>query len=290
MREGSFPLSVEHYRSMAIAIAITVLLPVVAAAQVRTISSTGTLNPVSTVTVGSFVSGVVRDVSCDFNATVKKGQVCARIDPRPYQTAVDQARAALANARAQLEQHNAGLAYVKASFERSSTLVQRGVVSKDAFENVQSNFGQARAQIEVDRTAIAQRQAELDTAELNLAYTFIASPLDGVVLTRSVAAGETISTNYQVPNLFVIGSDLKRLQLLATVGESDIAAVKEGDGAIFTVKAFPGKSFRAKVLQIRHAPEVQGIAVSYGVVLEVDNPDLQLKPGMTATVKITTAN
>lgn len=256
----------------------------------KTISSTGTLNPVETVTVGSFVSGIVQEVPCDFNSVVKKGQLCARIDPRPFQKAVEQARANLANANAQLVQHEAGLAYAKASFERSSTLVQRGVVSKDAFENVQSVHGQARAQVDIDKASIAQRQAELDIAELNLGYTDILSPIDGIVLSRKVSVGETIASNFQVPSLFVIASDLKRIQLISTVGEGDIGALRQGDTATFTVKAFPGRSFKAQVAQIRSSPDTQRLDVGYAVVLDVDNADLQLKPGMTAAIRFTTAD
>ena len=262
-----------------------------APADARTISANGTLNPISTVTIGSYVSGIVQDVTCDFNANVKQGQVCARIDPRPFQKAVELARATLANAKAQLQQHEASLAYIKGSFERNSTLAQRGVVSKDALENVTSNFGQARAQVDVDRASIAQRQAELEAAELNLAYTNIQSPIDGVVLARKVSVGETVAANFQVPNLFVIASPLSRLQLLATVGEGDIGALKQGDAATFTVKAFPSRSFNARVAQIRFGPDTrEGGAVSYSVVLDVDNADLQLKPGMTAAVRFTTSD
>ena len=295
MLDRSIPRGRPGYRpSVApIAVAAALLLVQIASAPAvlaRTISSTGTLNPVATVTVGSFVSGIVDAVSCDFNAIVKKGQVCARIDPRPFQKSVDLARASLANVKAQLEQHQASLTYVKASFERQSTLVQRGVVSKDAFESVQSSYGQVRAQIDVDRAGIAQRQAELDVAELNLGYTDIVSPIDGVVLARKVAVGETIAANFQVPSLFVIASDLRKLQLLSTVGEGDIGALKEGDAATFTVKAYPARTFSAKVLQIRFAPDQLRSEVGYGVVLDVDNADLQLKPGMTAAVRFTTTD
>jgi HlyD family secretion protein len=168
--------------------------------------------------------------------------------------------------------------------------VQKGVVSKDAFESIQSSYGQARAQIDVDKASIAQRQAELDAALLNLGYTDIVSPIDGVVLARKVMVGETIASNFQVPNLFVIASDLAQLQLIATVGEADIGALKPGDTATFVVKAFPTRTFKAKVAQIRASPDTQRIDVGYGVVLDVDNADMLLKPGMTATVRFTTTD
>ena len=260
------------------------------AASARTIVSTGTLNPVTTVTVGSQVSGVVQDVLCDFNSVVKKGQVCARIDQRPFQRAVDQARANLANAKALLEQHQASLAYLKASLDRNTTLAQRGVVSKDAFESVQSNYGQAMAQIDVDKAVIAQRQAELGIAELNLGYTNIESPIDGVVLSRVVSPGATLAASFQAPTLFVIASDLTKLQLIANVTEADIGTIKPGDQATFTVKAFGDRGFKCSVAQVRNAPEAGRSDVSYAVVLEVDNADRILKPGMTASIRLVTAD
>lgn len=256
----------------------------------RVISSSGTLGPTATVTVGSQVSGVVQEVLCDFNAAVKKGQVCARIDPRPFQRAVEQARANLANAKAQLDRNEAALTYSKASFERNSTLVQRGVVSKDVFENVQAGFGQAKAQVEIDKANIAQRQAELSLAELNLAYTSIASPIDGVVMNRRVEVGDTLNANFAAPTLFAIASELTRLQLVAQVSEGEIGGLKAGDAATFTVKAFGNRSFQGQVAQVRNLPESTRQDVSYAVVIDVDNKDQMLKPGMTAAVRITTAD
>ncbi len=250
--------------------------------------ATGTLEPVATVTVGSYVSGIVQDVSCDFETAVTKGQVCAKIDPRPYQSAVELRRAAVATANAQLALHAAALTYSKATHDRNLTLVQRGVVSKDGFENAQSNYQQMRSQVDLDGATVGQRQAELETAELNLSYTDIVAPLDGIVLTRKVAAGETVAASLQSPVLFVMASDLKRIRLIARVSESEIGSVKAGDAATFTVKAYGQKTFTGKVVQIRSNGVVADNDVRFDAVLDVDNPDLLLKPGMTGAVRITT--
>lgn len=266
------------------------LLVPVAPAAARIVTASGTLSPVATVMVGSNVSGVVAEVTCDFNTQVTKGQTCARIDPRPFQKEVEQARANLANATATLEQLEASLTYLKGSFERNSVLVQRGVVSKDQFESISSNYAQARAQIAVQRAVIAQRKAELEGAELNLGYTSIVSPIDGIVLSRRVAVGETVAASFQSPTLFVIASDLARLQLVAQVPESEIGTLRAGDTATFTVRAYQGRTFNGRVLQVRNQPESAGGDVRYGVVLDVENGDHALRPGMTATVRITTAD
>jgi HlyD family secretion protein len=259
------------------------------AAQGGALTTSGTLDTITTATVGVAISGVIQDVTCDFNTIVKKGQVCARIDPRPFQKAVDLARANLAQSKALLDQHQATLTYVKANFERSTVLVAKGIVSKDSFENVQSNFGQARAQIEVDKATIGQRQAELELAELNLGYTSFVSPIDGIVLSRMVKAGEVIAPS-QPPILFVIGSDPAKLQLRTSVGEGDVGGLKTGDTATFSVPAFPGRTFPALISQIRLGPDTQRGTVVYGVVLDVDNAQLQLKPGMTADVRFNMPN
>jgi HlyD family secretion protein len=255
----------------------------------RTISVNGTLRPVMTVTLGSQLSGMVQSVSCEVNAAVKKGQTCAKIDPRPFRNALDQARADFAQATAQLQQDEANLAYVQAAFERSQTLNQRGVVSKDAFQNAQSNYQQAQAKVALDKATIAQRQAALQMATLNLEYTDIVSPIDGVVVSRKVEAGETVAASLQAPTLFVIASDMRKLTLIAYVGETDVGGLKVGDAATFRVKTFPNRTFNARISQVLLAPQVQASDVSYGVLLDVDNADLQLKPGMTAVVRITTS-
>jgi HlyD family secretion protein len=296
-------LSDSRYAITAIAVAVIFVVGILIATQLasqgqpqqvtttanaHSLTLTGTINPTQIVTVGSYVSGVVQDVSCDFNTQVKKGQLCAKIDPRPFQTVVAQSQANLATAKAQLEKDLANLNYAKANYERNASLVQKGWTSKDAFENIQSTYEQAKAQAALDKAVIAQRQAELDTAEVNLGYTDIISPVDGTVISRKVALGETVAASFQTPTLFLIAADLTKMELVANVSETNIGRVKEGEPVKFKVKAFPDRSFDGRVTQIRLTPQPVQNEVTYEVVGTVDNPELLLKPGMTATLHIPT--
>ena len=257
-------------------------------AQARTITVNGTLRPIASVTLGSSVSGTVQEVACETNNAVRKGQVCARIDPRPFDRAVELARAKLAAAVAQLEQRTAALTFAKANYERNSALAERGVVARNTFEGIRSTYEQTQAQVNLDKAQIERRQAELATAELDLGYTQIASPIDGVVLQRMIAAGETVASNFQTPTLFVIATDLSRMHLTARIGESDIGELRAGDQAHFTVKAYPARQFTGKIGMIGDTPVTVGSEVTYEVVIEVENKDLSLKPGMTAVLKLNT--
>lgn len=255
----------------------------------RAVTATGTVNPVLTIIVGSYVSGVIQDQYCDFNTRVHKGQLCAKIDPRPYQTVVNQARADLANARAQLVKDSANLAYAKLSFGRDGTLLARGIVSQDAYDNARSTYDQARAQIEVDRAAIEQKSAALEAAQVNLDYTNIVSPVDGTVVSRNITIGQTVAASFQTPTLFLIATDLTQMEVDANVSESDVGDLREGDRATFTVEAFAGQPFAGRVVQVRQAPQTVQNVVTYDIVVGVDNKALRLKPGMTATTRIVTA-
>ncbi len=256
---------------------------------VRSVTATGTVNPVLTIIVGSYVSGVIQDIYCDYNTKVKKGQLCAKIDPRPYQTLVDQDRANLAVAKAQLLKDQANLAYAKLSWQRNEALVKRGWVSQDTADSAQSTYNQAQAQIELDNATIQQRQAALSTSEVNLGYTSIVSPVDGTVVSRNVTIGQTVAASFQTPTLFLIGTDLTQMEVDTNVSESDIGGIKEGNAASFTVEAFPDRPFNGVVAQVRQAPQTIQNVVTFDVVVNVDNGGLLLKPGMTATTKIVTA-
>jgi HlyD family secretion protein len=196
--------------------------PVTRGTVARTVSTSGTVNPELTIIVGSYVSGVIREQYCDYNTRVKKGQVCAKIDPRPFQTVVDQAKAALATARAQLVKDRATLAYAKISFERNSGLLKRGIVSQDTLDASKSAYDQAQALVELDLATIQQREAELATAQVNLDYTNIVSPVDGTVVSRNITIGQTVAVSFQTPTLFLIATDLTRMQVDTNVSESDI--------------------------------------------------------------------
>ncbi|MGG1949299.1 efflux RND transporter periplasmic adaptor subunit [Trinickia sp. NRRL B-1857] len=255
----------------------------------HSVSATGTVNPVLTIIVGSYVSGVIQQQFCDFNTQVRKGQLCAKIDPRPYQALVDQARADLANARAQILKDRAQLAYTKSASARNATLLQHGIVSRDTADNARSAYEQAQAQVAVDTAVIAQRSAGLRTAEVNLDYTNIVSPVDGTVVSRNITIGQTVAASFQTPTLFLIATDLTQMQVDANVSESDIGGLHENTPATFTVEAYPKRRFEGHVVQVRQAPQTVQNVVTYDVVIGVRNADLSLKPGMTATARIVLA-
>jgi HlyD family secretion protein len=253
------------------------------------VTASGSVNPVVTIQVGTYVSGVIQELSCDFNTQVRKGQLCAKIDPRPYQVIVDQDQAALAAARAQLVKDQAGLAYAKLNYDRQVKLVAESLASKDAVDLARSSYDQARAQVGLDQATVAQRQADLDAAQVNLSYTNITSPVNGTVVSRNVTQGQTVAASFQTPTLFLIATDLTHMQVDSSVSESDIGSVKLGDRATFTVEAFPTHVFRGGIVQVRQSPQTIQNVVTYDVVVQADNPDLLLKPGMTADVRIITA-
>ena len=256
---------------------------------VRAITTTGAVDPVITVEVGAYVSGTLISISCDYNTQVKAGQLCAKIDPRPYQVVVDQDTANLGTARAQLEKDRASLAYAKVAYERDSRLLARGVVSQDTVDNEKSVLGQATAQIELDEATIRQREAELHAAQVNLDYTNISSPVDGTVVSRNVTIGQTVAASFQTPTLFLIAQDLTKMQVDTNVSESDVGTARVGQRSTFTVEAYPGRTFTGQVSQIREAPITVQNVVTYDVVIAVDNADLALLPGMTANTRIVTA-
>jgi HlyD family secretion protein len=256
---------------------------------VRAVTATGTVNPVVTVQVGTYVSGPIVKLYCDFNTEVKKGQICAKIDPRPYEVTVEQASASLANAQAQLKKDQAGLDYARITYQRDQSLAKANIVTKDALDSARSTADQAAAQVELDRANIRQQEASLHAAQVNLGFTDIISPVDGTVVSRNVDVGQTVAASFQTPTLFLIAQDLTRMQVDASVSESDVGPVRVGQSAEFTVDAFPHHPFPATVTQVRQAPVTVQNVVTYDVVLGVSNPELLLKPGMTANARIITA-
>ncbi len=256
---------------------------------IRSIITTGSVNPVVTVQVGSYVSGPIQALYCDYNTKVKAGQLCAKIDPKPFQVALDQAKANLASAQAQLAKDQAGLSYAKSNYERDLGLLGQGIVSQDTVDSDKSAYRQAAAQVRLDRATILQRRAALEAAQVNLGYTNIVSPVDGTVVSRNVNVGQTVAASFQTPTLFLIAQDLTKMQVDTNVSESDIGGVRVGQKAVFTVEAFPRKTFHGQVSQVREAPITVQNVVTYDAVISVENPDLLLLPGMTATARIITA-
>ena len=256
---------------------------------VQAVTATGTVNPVVTVQVGSYVSGPIVQMLCDFNTQVKKGQLCAKIDPQVYQNTLAQQQANLANAVAQLHKDEATLAYDKLTYERDSKLIRDGVISQDQMDSAKSAYDAAAAQVGVDKASIQQNEAAVGLAKVNLNYTNIIAPVDGTVVSRNVDLGQTVAASFQTPILFLIAQDLTKMQVDTNVSESDVGPIQVGQKAGFTVDAFPDRTFWGSVAQVRQSPITVQNVVTYDVVIAISNPELLLKPGMTANARIVTA-
>ena len=257
---------------------------------VRSVTATGTVNPVITVQLGTYVSGPIIAIYRDYNAAVKKGELIAKIDPSSYQVTVDIARATLANSIAQLGKDTADLNYKKVTYGRNLALYKADAVSKDTLDSSYSAWQMDAAQIKLDHANIQQQTANVKAAEVNLNYTNIVSPVDGTVVSRNVDVGQTVAASFQTPTLFLIAKDLTKMQVDSNVSESDIGYVQQGQKATFRVDAFPDRDFEGVVAQVRQAPITVQNVVTYDVVVSVENPELLLKPGMTANVTIVTAS
>ena len=255
----------------------------------RSVGMTGALNPVVTAQVGSYVSGNIKSWSCDYNTSVKIGQSCALIDPLPFQVVVDQDKADVNTSKAQLVKDRAALVYAKVTFERDSKLLDKGIVSQAQIDTDRSALDQGKAQIDLDIATIASRQATLHAAEVNLAYTNIVSPVNGMVITRYIDVGQTVVSNLQSSTLFLIGRDMRKMQVDTNVSEADVGDVTVGQKAYFTVQAYPKRTFWGTVRQIRRGPITVQNVVTYDVVVDVDNEDMALFPGMTADAHIITS-
>jgi HlyD family secretion protein len=265
-----------------------VTAPVTRGDVARGVTATGTVNPIVTVQVGSYVSGVITQVSCDYNTHVVKGQLCAQIDPRPYQSVVDQDQANIAAARAQLEKDKTAAQYAQLTYNRNADLGKRGLVPQDTVDQSKTAADQARDQVQLDNTTVQQRQAALEAAQINLGYTKIASPVDGTVVSRNVTTGQTVAASFQTPTLFLIATDLTKMEVDTNVSESDIGNIRVGSPATFNVEAYPERQFAGTVSQVRQAPQTVQNVVTYDVVVSAANPGEALKPGMTATVRVIT--
>jgi len=251
-----------------------------------TVTATGAVNTVTTVLVGTQVSGTIKNIYVDFNSPVKKGQRIAQIDPATFEAQVEQARANLLSARANLEKAEAILADAKRTTERSRELFSKNLIARSDLDTAETNFETAKASVNVAKSQVAQTAAALKFAETNFRYTRILSPVNGVVISRSVDVGQTVAASFQTPTLFTIAEDLSKMQIDTSVDEADIGKVKVGQDVGFTVDAYPDITFKGKVSQVRNAPITVQNVVTYDVVIRVDNSELKLKPGMTANVSI----
>ena len=250
------------------------------------VSATGTINPVITVQVGSQVSGTIKDLYADFNSKVKEGQVIAKLDQKTFSAQRDQARANLVNAEANVERSRADLVEKKQKFKRVSSLFKEGLIAGSERDVAEAAFLASSAQLKSAEAQVKQHKAALELAEVNLGYTVIKSPVDGIVISRNVDIGQTVAASFQTPTLFTIAKDLTEMQVNTNVDEADIGAVRVGQEAQFTVDAYPELTFQGKISQIRNAPVVIQNVVTYDVIIDAPNKDAQLKPGMTANVSI----
>ena len=253
---------------------------------VRTVTASGVVSPTATAPVGARVSGVIQALYCDANIKVKMGQLCAKIDPRPYQFVVEKNMADLAAAGARLEKHQADLAQAKASIEGQEALAKRRAVSRKAIDKSRKAFERAQSQTKRDEATVAELQAALHAAETNLGYTDIVSPIDGTVVSRNVDVGQRVAADSETPPLFVIAADLTLTHIDAIISERDIGEVKRGDKASISIASFPNHLFAGEVTQIRHSPQTHEDVATYDVVISAPNPDLLLEADMTATIRI----
>ncbi|WP_447729803.1 efflux RND transporter periplasmic adaptor subunit [Pseudoxanthomonas suwonensis] len=250
------------------------------------ISSTGTLSATSTVTVGSQISGQVLEVLVDYNDRVTEGQVLARIDPKSYEAQIAQGNAQIASAQASLRQAQAALANAEADYQRKAALVDRQLIARSDVDLAKAALDQARAQVASAQAQIRQQAASTETTRVNLDRTVIRSPVNGVVLTRSIEPGQTVAASLQAPELFTIAEDLAQMKIELSVDEADIGQVKPGQRVSFTVDAFPDRQFRGQVQQVRLAATTTNNVVTYPVVVSVDNSDGTLLPGLTVNAEI----
>lgn len=256
---------------------------------ISVVTATGTVNPVVAVQVGSQVSGYIKSLSADFNSVVKAGQVIAQIDPSPFQARRDQAWSNLQMAKAAVSKAQVDLAQKKREWERMQRLLGQQFVSQNDVDLAMTNAENAQAQLQLAGAQVKQAEAALSAAELDLKYTTIRSPVDGIVIARNVEVGQTVAASFATPNFFLIALDLTKMQVDTNVSEADIGGMADGRAATFTVDAYPGEVFRGEIKQVRNAPLAVQNVVTYNVVVGVDNPDLRLKPGMTANVSIVVA-
>jgi HlyD family secretion protein len=238
----------------------------------RAVTATGTINPILTIIVGSYVSGVIQSLSCDYNTVVKAGQVCAKIDPRPYQATLNQYSG-------QLLRDQAILAQARHNLKRYQTLAAQNSIARQQAEDQAYIVQQDEGTVKLDEGLV-------ESAKLNLEYTNIISPVEGTVVSRNVTQGQTVASTLQTPTLFLIGTDLKKMEVDTNVSESDIGGMKEADAATFTVDAYPNRVFHGIVNQVRLSPQTVQNVVTYDAVIYVDNSDLALMPGMTASTQI----
>jgi HlyD family secretion protein len=253
---------------------------------VDTVGATGTLQAVTTVQVGTQVSGTIQFLYADFNSLVRKGQVLARLDPSLFETQIEQARANLIRAQADLDRLRVSLEDARTKLARANELSGRQLIPQSDLDAAQVNVRSIEAQIRSSEAQVTQARASLNQNEVNLQHTVISAPIDGLVISRNVDVGQTVAASMQAPTLFVLAADLTKMQVVANLDESDVGRIRPGQHVSFRVDAYPAEDFGGSVSQVRLQPIVQQNVVTYATVIDVPNPELKLKPGMTANVNV----
>lgn len=256
---------------------------------VSAVAATGNLSAVTTVQVGTQVSGTIQKLYVDFNSRVKKGQPIAEIDPSLFNASVEQSHGNYLSAEANLQKARVSLVDAARTFERNKKMLADGIISQGDFDAAETALLSSRAAVKAAEGALSQTRGSLMQSKTNLRYSVIRSPVDGVVISRAIDVGQTVAASFQTPTLFTIAQDLTKMQIEVSVDEADISRIRLNQETGFTVDSYPELSFRGNVVQIRNAPVITQNVVTYIVVVNVDNSDLKLKPGMTANVSIEVA-
>ena len=254
----------------------------------QVVEASGTINPVNTVSVGSTVSGLIKEIYVDYNDVVKKGQILAQIDPANFEATVQQNQAQINNAQANVARLQAIADFDRQQYIRYKNLYAKNFVAKSELDEKYSTYKSDVAQINAAKAQISQYQASLRTAMTNLGYTKIIAPVDGTVISREIDLGSPVAASFQAPELFTIAQDLTNMQIEVSVSEADIGKVEEGQDVTYTIDGYPDQNFKGKVTQVRLSPTTESNVVTYTVIVDVNNEDLKLKPGMTANVSIIT--
>jgi HlyD family secretion protein len=257
---------------------------------VARVTATGIVSAVVTVQVGSQVSGRIARLYADYNSTVKKGQLIAEIDPALFQANLEQAKANVLAAEGQLKQAQANVLAAQRTYDRNKPLRASNLIAQADLDTAETTLEAARAAVVAARGNLAQARAQLTQSQVNLTYTKILSPIDGVVISRSVDVGQTVAASLQAPTIFTLAGDLRQMQVDTSVAEADVGKLAAGMEATFVVDAFPDERFKGTIRQIRNAPQTQQNVVTYDAVIDVQNPDLKLRPGMTANVTVVYAD
>ena len=254
----------------------------------QVVEASGTINPVNTVSVGSTVSGLIESIYVDFNSQVKKGQLLAQIDPRTFQATVEQQRASVANAEANVARMEAVTEMARKTYVRYKNLYAKNFIAKSELDQAESDYLSNLAQVASAKAQVTQSRASLSTAETNLGYTKIIAPVDGTIVSREIDVGQPVAASFQAPELFTIAQDLTKMQIEVSVSEADIGKVAVGQEVTYTLDGYQDSVFQGKVTQVRISPTTVSNVVTYTVIVNVDNEDLKLIPGMTANVSIIT--